>query len=140
MRKPRLIGVVAGLAALLAAMLALAGCGGDGESATAAALPTAKEMLLCMIAAGGHRGDQTPQEPTGFPAHVEAAMLQGPTYDHVGFYISRKPVFTPRVAREFEALQEFHAETLRDGRVLMVSLPKYLTPETKELALACLEG
>jgi hypothetical protein len=140
MRKPRLIGVVAGLASLLVALLVLAGCGGDGQSATAAAVPTAKELTQCVIEGGGHIGDQTPQEPKNFPANVEAAMLQGPTYDHVGFYIARKPVFTAKVAREFEEIGEFQTEVLRGRRVLMVALPKYLTPETEELALSCLEG
>jgi hypothetical protein len=136
----RRIGVVLRAVVPLLALLAIGGCGGGGESAAAASVPTAKEVLRCTIAGGGHHGDQQPLTPKGFPPHVEAAMLQGPDYNHIGFYISRRPVFTPRIAQEFDELGEFQAEILHGGRVLMISSSKYTSRETKELAFSCLEG
>lgn len=132
------IGVVASAAALLAA--ALAGCGsGAAGSTPPATVPTAKEVLRCVFAGGGHPGDQVPLKPKGFPAHVETAMIDGPDYDHVGFFISRKPVFTEQIAHGFEQLGEFNARILLGGRAVMLYRRHYLSKKTEHLALSCLE-
>jgi hypothetical protein len=67
-------------------------------------------------------------------------MVTGPQNDHIGIYVSRRPVFNSRIARGFDEIGELHGEVLLGGRALMLFLPNYVSETERNLVLGCLEG
>jgi hypothetical protein len=130
----------AGIAALLLAAALATGCGGGGSSATAAGVPTAKELMQCVTEGGGRKGGVTPTTPPGFPAPVEMTAITGPQNDDIAVYLSRRPVFSHRIAHGFREFDEFHAQVLLGGRALLLYSPSFFTSDERELMLGCIEG
>jgi hypothetical protein len=123
--------------------LAAAGCGGSQSTAasqTTAEGFTADAIVHCVVAGGGHREQESPILPKGFPKQAEMAGLRAQEGDVAVVYVSRQPVFNESIARGVEAIHEFEEATvMRGGRALMMVQPKHFAASERKLVVGCVE-
>ena len=136
-------GLRARRAAALALGLALllAGCGGSGDtSQSAAPALTVAAVKACLLKAGAAPEDLAPQQPKGAPRHFQHVYFKGPEANgHIAIMLSRKPIFSPALARAYTAQQEYLATAVRGGRA-MILLDNYKPNPNRALAFKCVVG